>query len=330
MNVGRRGFCQTAWAALAVGATPFSRAADDASGWPGRPLRIVVGFPPGQSSDILARIYAEELGKELGESVIVENRPGAAATIAAEHVARSPADGYTILCGSTGPIAIAPNLYSHLHYDPVRDFEPIGTGGIVPMVLVVAAGSPFKTLAELIEAGRAENGASINYGSSGAGGTAHLTMELFKLQSGTKFTHVPYKGSSPMLTDLMNRSIQVAFDTTGGTQSMLRSGSLRALGVGTTFRLTDLPNVPAIGETLPGFDASAWGIYLVPKGTPAPIVAKLSAALARVNAKRETKDRLATLSMLVSDRPTSELKPFIQREIAVWGKAVKVSGATVE
>jgi tripartite-type tricarboxylate transporter receptor subunit TctC len=233
-------------------------------------LRIVVGFPPGQSSDILARIYAEQLGKELGESVIVENRPGAAATIAGEHVARSPADGYTILCGSTGPIAIAPNLYSHLHYDPVRDFEPIGTGGIVPMVLVVDASSRFKNLAELIEAGRAENGASINY------------------------------------------------------------GSLRALGVGTAFRLTDLPNVPAIAETLPGFDASAWGIYLVPKGTPAPIVAKLSAALTRVNAKRETKDKLATLSMLVSDRPTSELKPFIQREIAVWGKAVKVSGATVE
>jgi tripartite-type tricarboxylate transporter receptor subunit TctC len=330
MNSTRRFAFQTVVALLALSTITGAGAAEDPARFPSRPLRIVVGFPPGQSSDIVARLYADALSKALDQSVIVENRPGGAATLAADYVARAPADGYTIYYGSTGPMAIAPNLYPRLPYDPIKDFEPVGTGGVVPMVLVVAADAPYRTLADLVAAGRGDKGSSINYGSSGSGGTAHLTMEMLKLASGTKFTHVPYKGSSAVLTDLMGHSVQVAFDTTGGTQSFLRSGTLRALGVGTTFRLADMPDVPSISESFPGFQAAAWGVFAVPKGTPAPIVQKLTTQFDALNAAPALKEKLATQSMVISSTPTSEMKPFMQREIETWGKAVKASGATVD
>lgn len=328
MIMNRRIICAALGVGLALGATSFAGAQD--AQWPSRPLRIVVGFPPGQSSDIIARVYADELARSLGQAVIVDNKPGAGATLAAEFAARSPADGYTIYYGSSGPLAIAPNLYTKLKYHPLRDFEPVGTGGLVPMVLVVSANSPYKTIGDLLSAGRGDNGASINYGSAGSGGTSHLAMELFKTASGTKFTHVPYKGSVQSLTDLVGNYIQVALDTTGATLPHLRSGNVRALAVGTSFRLPDMPNVPTIAESVPGFEATAWGMYLVPKGTPDLIVKRLSAEFQRLNGLPAIKDKLATQGIVVSNRPASELKPFMERELATWGKAVKESGATVD
>ena len=298
--------------------------------WPSKPLRIVVRFPPGQSSDIIARLYAFELSKSLGQPVTIENKPGAGATLAAEFAALSPADGYTIYYGSSGPLAIAPNLYTKLKYQPLRDFDPVGTGGIVPMLLMVSANSPYKTIGEVIAAGRTENGSSINYGSAGSGGTSHLAMELFKTASGTKYTHVPYKGSVQSLTDLVGNNIQVALDTTGAAMPFIRSGNLRALAVGTSFRLPDMPNVPTIAESLPGFEAIAWGMFLVPKGTPELIVKRLNTEFENLNAMPIIKEKLAIQNIVVSNRRTSELKQFMERELVTWGKAVKESGATVD
>lgn len=313
---------------LILGASPFAGAQE--AQWPSRPLRMLVGYPPGQSSDIIARLYAHELSLSLGQSVVVENKPGAGAMLAAEQAARSPADGYTIYYGSSGPLAIAPNLYKNIKYDPLKDFEPVGSGGIVPMVLVVNADSPYKTLADLLAAGRGPKGDAINYGSAGSGGTSHLAMELFKMASGVKFTHVPYKGSVKALTDLAGNSVQVALDTTGATLPLLRSGMLRALAVGTATRLPEMPNVPTIAETLPGFEASAWGMYLVPNGTPEPVVRKLAAEFDRLNNLPAIKEKLATQGIIVSDLPPSKLKPFMQQQLAIWGNAVKVSGAKID
>jgi tripartite-type tricarboxylate transporter receptor subunit TctC len=328
MTFCRRAFCSVLGAGIAAGAVPFATAQE--APWPSKPLRLLVGFPPGQASDILARVYADELTKTLGQSVVVENKPGAGATLAAELAARAPADGYTLYYGSSGPLAIAPHLYSKIRYDPLRDFEPVGTAGIVPMVLLVNANSPYKTIGELLAAGRGPEGSRINYGSAGSGGTSHLAMELFKTASGVKFTHVPYKGSVQSMTDLAGNSIQVALDTTGASLPFVRSGNLRVLAVGTSFRLPDMPNVPTIAESVPGFEATAWGMYLVPKGTPEPIVKRLVAEFDRLNALPMIKEKLALLGVLVSTRPYSDLKPFMERELVTWGKAVKVSGAKVD
>ena len=313
---------------LVLSTALFSQAQE--APWPSKPIRIVVGFPPGQSSDIIARLYAVELSKSLGQPVTIDNKPGAGATLAAEFAARAPADGYTIYFGSSGPLAIAPNLYTKLKYQPLSDFEPVGTGGVVPMLLLVSANSPYKTIGDVIAAGRNDNGASINYGSAGSGGTSHLAMEMFKTASGAKYTHVPYKGSVQSLTDLVGNSIQVALDTTSAAMPLIRSGNLRALAVGTSFRLPDMPNVPTIAESLPGFEATAWGMFLVPKGTPELIVKRLNAEFESYNARPIIKEKLAIQGVVIANRRASELKQFMERELITWGKAVKESGATID
>ena len=320
--------CAAIGAGLALGAASLALAQD---AWPSRVMRMVVGTTPGQASDILARVYADELAKSLGQAMIVDNKPGAGGTIAAEFAARSPADGYTIYFGSSGPLVIAPHLYSKIRYHPVSDFEPVGDLGVTPMVLVVGANSPYKTIGDLIAAGRGEKGSSINYGSTPSGNTQHLAMELFKAATGTKFTQVPYKGSVESITGLLGNFVEVSIDTTTATLAYLRSGKLNALAVSTRSRLPDIvPNVPAIAETVPGFEAVAWSLYLVPKGTPDPIVKRLGVEFQRLNALSAMKDRLTAMGVVASNRPAAELKPFIERELAVWGKAVKLSGAVIE
>jgi len=297
--------------------------------WPSKPLRVMVGFPPGQASDIIARAYAEELGKRLGQPVTVENRPGAGATIAAEAAARSPADGYTIYYGSSGPLAIAPRMYTKLNFDPIKDFEPVAMAGIVPFVLVVPVDSPFRTMADVLAAGRGAEGVRINYGSAGQGSTSHLVMEMLKAEAGLKFTHVAYKGSVPALNDLIGGSTQVSLDTVSSVLPHLRSGRLRALGVSTAARLPDFPDVPAIAESVPGYEAVAWGMWAVPTGTPLPIVERLAKEFVDITQSPVVQQRLAAAGISVAERPREQLKPFMEAELDRWGKAVKASGATI-
>lgn len=313
-----------------LGLLPLSlRAQTDTGSWPSRPIRIFVGFPPGQASDIIARAYADELAKRLGQPVIVENRPGAGATIAAEAAARSPADGYTIYYGSSGPLAIAPNMYAKLNFDPIRDFEPVAMAGIVPFVLVVPTDSVFKNLEELLAAGRGPNGAAINYGSAGQGSTSHLVMEMLKADAGLKFNHVAYKGSVPALNDLIGGSTQVSLDTVSAVLPLIKSKRLRALGVSTAKRLPEFPDVPAIAELVPGYDAVAWGMWAVPTGTPVPIIERLVNEFAQINQTSSVQQRLAAAGISLAERPRAQLKPFMQAELERWGRAVKVSGATL-
>jgi tripartite-type tricarboxylate transporter receptor subunit TctC len=297
--------------------------------WPSRPLRVLVGFPPGQASDIIARAYADELSKRLGQPVTVENRPGAGATIAAEAAARAPADGYTVYYGSSGPLAIAPRMYSKLGFDPIKDFEPVAMAGIVPFMLVVPTDSPFKTVADVIAAGRAPDGVKINYGSAGQGSTSHLVMEMLKVEAGLRFTHVAYKGSVAALNDLIGGSTQVSLDTVSSVLPHLKSGRLRALGVSTAKRLPEFPDVPAIAESVPGYEAVAWGMWAVPTGTPLTIVERLARAFAEATQTPVVQQRLAAAGISVAERPRGQLKPFMEAELERWGRAVKASGATI-
>ena len=310
-----------------LSAMPLSSRAQSDAAFPSRPMRVLVGFPPGQASDIIARAYAEELSRRLGQPVVVENRPGAGATIAAEAAARSPADGYTIFYGSSGPLAIAPGIYPKLNFDPVKDFEPIAMAGIVPFVLVVNANSPMRTLADAITAGRGPNAASISYASGGNGSTSHLVMEMLRSGANLGYTHVPYKGSIPAINDLIGGAVQITMETLSTTMPHIRSGRLRALAVSTAKRLPELPDVPAIAEVVPGYEAVAWGLFLAPAGTPTAIVDRLAAEFDQVNRMPAIKERLAQNGITLVDRPRAELKPWVASEVDRWGKAIKASGA---
>jgi tripartite-type tricarboxylate transporter receptor subunit TctC len=310
-----------------LSAMPLSSRAQSDAAFPSRPLRVLVGFPPGQASDIIARAYAEELSRRLGQPVVVENRPGAGATIAAEAAARSPADGYTIFYGSSGPLAIAPGIYPKLNFDPVKDFEPIAMAGIVPFVLVVNANSPMRTLADAITAGRGPNAASISYASGGNGSTSHLVMEMLRSGANLGYTHVPYKGSIPAINDLIGGAVQITMETLSTTMPHIRSGRLRALAVSTAKRLPELPDVPAIAEVVPGYEAVAWGLFLAPAGTPNAIVDRLAVEFDQVNRMPAIKERLAQNGITLVDRPRAELKPWVASEVDRWGKAIKASGA---
>lgn len=310
-----------------LSAMPLSSRAQSDAAFPSRPLRVLVGFPPGQASDIIARAYAEELSRRLGQPVVVENRPGAGATIAAEAAARSPADGYTIFYGSSGPLAIAPGIYPKLNFDPVKDFEPIAMAGIVPFVLVVNANSPMRTLADAIAAGRGPNAASISYASGGNGSTSHLVMEMLRSGANLGYTHVPYKGSIPAINDLIGGAVQITMETLSTTLPHIRSGRLRALAVSTAKRLPELPDVPAIAEVVPGYEAVAWGLFLAPAGTPNAIVDRLAVEFDQVNRMPAIKERLAQNGITLVDRPRAELKPWVASEVDRWGKAIKASGA---
>ncbi len=310
-----------------LSAMPLSSRAQSDAAFPSRPLRVLVGFPPGQASDIIARAYAEELSRRLGQPVVVENRPGAGATIAAEAAARSPADGYTIFYGSSGPLAIAPGIYPKLNFDPVKDFEPIAMAGIVPFVLVVNANSPMRTLADAITAGRGPNAASISYASGGNGSTSHLVMEMLRSGANLGYTHVPYKGSIPAINDLIGGAVQITMETLSTTMPHIRSGRLRALAVSTAKRLPELPDVPAIAEVVPGYEAVAWGLFLAPAGTPNAIVDRLAVEFDQVSRMPAIKERLAQNGITLVDRPRAELKPWVASEVDRWGKAIKASGA---
>ncbi|MFO1282755.1 MAG: tripartite tricarboxylate transporter substrate binding protein [Burkholderiales bacterium] len=323
----RRTFVAAASALLVVAAAPASLAQ---APWPAKPVRIVVPFPPGGTTDILARAAALKMTEAWKEQAVVDNRPGAGGNIGAELVARAPADGYTLLMGTVGTHAINASLYAKMPFDPIRDFAPVILVAAVPNVMVVHPSVPASTVTEFIAWAKANPG-KVNFASSGSGTSIHLAGELFKTQTGLAMTHVPYKGSAPAIADLVGGQVQVMFDNLPSALPQIRAGRLRALAVTSAQRASALPEVPTVAESgLPGFEASSWFGLLSPAGTPREVVQKVNSEIARWLATPEAKEKLASQGAIAAGGTPEDFVAHIAAESAKWQKVVRESGAKVD
>ena len=312
-------------AALGLQAAPLS-----AQDYPNRPITLIVPFPPGGSTTIVGRIVADKMSEALGQSIVVDNRGGAGGTIGTRTVAKSPPDGYTILLGYTGTLAIGPSLYGNAGYDPRKDFEPIGRIGTAPNTLVVHPSMPVHSVAELIAYAKANPG-KVNYGSAGIGTVSHVCGEYFATVAGVKITHVPYKGTGPAIIDLLGGHIPMAFAPVPATHENAKSGRLRMLAVTSAVRSSLLPDIPTIAETaLPGFEAVLRYGLVAPPGTPRAIIDKLNAALNSALTSEEIRARLAIEGAEPLPSTPAEYGADIDREETQWSKVVKASGAKAE
>lgn len=291
--------------------------------YPAKPLRFVVPFAAGGGSDLVARTVAARLHGELGQPVVVDNRPGAAGAIGAEAVARAGADGHTLLLGSNGPLAINPALQTKLPYDPIRDFAPVALVTIMPFVLVTHPSLPVKNVRELVALAKARPN-ELNYGSPGNGSTTHLANELLKAMTGIKVTHIPYKGVAPAATDLVSGQVQMMAGDLSTLLPHVNSGRMRALAVTAARRSSLLPGVPTVAESgVPGYDASGWFGVLVPAGTPQPVVERLHAAIQRGIDSAEARERLGALGGEVATGTPEQFGAHIRSEGAKWGKVIR-------
>lgn len=312
--------------AAALAAAPLAAWA----AFPARPLRLVVPFPAGGAADLMARGLAQHLGEQLGQQVVIDNRGGAGGTVACEIVARAPADGYTLLFGTMGTQAINPALYSKLRYDPLKDFAPIALTHITPRVLVVGSSVKARTVGELIALARAKAG-ELTYGSACNGSSSHLSGALFESLAGVDLVHVPYKGSAPLLTDLLAGRVDATFDSFTVYEEHIKSGRVRALAVTSRMRMAALPQVPTLAEAgLPGYEVSNWLGVLAPAGTPKEVVAALHAAVIRAMADAGMKRQLTALGIEPATSTPDEFSALIRSEIPRWARLVKASGAMVE
>jgi tripartite-type tricarboxylate transporter receptor subunit TctC len=313
--------------AAAMAVAPFASAA---AAYPNKTITIIVPFAAGGTTDILARVVGQALGKELGQAVVIDNRAGAGGNVGAQLAARAAPDGYTLFMGTVGTHAINQSLYKKLPFDPIKDFAPLTRVAMVPNVLVTNPGKPFKTVTELVAYAKAHPG-KVNFGSSGSGSSIHLSGELFKTMAKVDMVHVPYKGSAPAETDLLGGQIDIMFDNMPAAIESIRAGRLRPLAVTTAKRSPELPNVPTIAEAgVPGYEATSWFGMFAPAATPAPIVAQLNTALVKVLADPEVKKKLAQQGAEpVSEKP-EQFAAFIASETAKWSKVVKASGATAD
>jgi tripartite-type tricarboxylate transporter receptor subunit TctC len=304
--------------------------AQGAANYPNKPIRIVVPFPPGGATDILARAIGFELQKAWGQSVIIENKPGAGGNTGADLVAKSAPDGYTLVMATVGTHAINMSLYAKMPYDAVKDFEPVVLVAGVPNLLVVHPSVNAKSVRELTALAKAQPG-KLNVASSGNGTSIHLAAELYKQMAGVDILHVPYKGSSPAVADLLGGQVQMMFDNMPVSLPHVKAGKLRALAVTSMTRSAALPDVPTMDEEgLKGFDATSWFGLLAPAGTPKDIVAKLNAAAVKALASPEMRERLAAQGADPVGNTPDQFAAFIKAEIDKWAKIVKASGARVD
>lgn len=328
MQASRRLVLAGIAAAAATALAPFAAHAQAA--YPTKPVTIVVPFAAGGTTDILARVIGQALNKELGQQVIVDNRAGAGGNIGAALAAKAPADGYTLFMGTVGTHAINQSLYKKLNFDPIKDFQPLTRVAMVPNLLVANPGKPYKTVKELIAYAKANPG-KVNFGSSGSGSSIHLSGELFNSLAKVDMIHVPYKGSAPAVTDLVAGQIDIMFDNMPSAIQHVRSGRLKAIAVTTAKRSPELPDVPTIAEAgVPGYEATSWFGMFAPANTPAPVVAKLNAALVKVLANPETKKKLAEQGAEPYSEKPEQFAAFIAAETAKWSKVVKDSGASAD
>lgn len=316
--------------ASALGALP-GLAWSQAEKWPARPVRVLVGFPAGQATDIIARTYCDELGKDLGHNFVVENRPGAGSMVAAQMLVKAPPDGYTLMWGGSGNLGIAPYLYKAPGYSPVNDFETIMVTGVVPMLLVVRADSELKSVSDLLRAVRSR---TMTYGSGGNGVTNHLATELLKMTAKVNIEHVPYKGDAPALQDLIGGQFPFMFASLPACIGHIRSGRLRALATSTRTRLAapdDLREVPAVAETVPGFECVAWTALVAPAGLAADVRNTLASAVQKINEREAIRARFVQMGNYVDATMTAERsKAWIRSEGEKFSQIIAAAKITVE
>ena len=326
MMITTRDFLRLLAGSAAGLALPAARADE----FPSRPIRLIVGFPPGQGSDSIARAVAQRMQAAMGQTWIVENRAGASGSLAQQTAALAAPDGHTLLLTSAGPMAVNQGVYEKLPYDPVKDYATVGGISTFPMVLVAHPSFPAHSVAELVALAKAKPG-EINYASSGAGLTAHMSMELLSLAAGIKLTHVPYKGTALAFNDVLSGRVSVMFETPIAVLPMVRDGRLRALAVGGRARLASLPEVPTVAEAgYPNFLASSWTALVAPAKTPAPVLAKLSDVLAKVVAAPGMRSYLAGLESEAMPMSPAQLDVFLRQEIDKWSSTARRAGVRLE
>jgi tripartite-type tricarboxylate transporter receptor subunit TctC len=309
--------------ALPLAAWPLAHA----QAWPQKPVRVVVTFAPGGSSDIVARLLQPGLQDKLGQPVIVDNKPGAGGTIGGADVAKSAADGYSFMLSNTAPISISPFMLDNPSYDPVKSFAHVGYIGSVPNVFVVHPSVPAKTLTELVAWIRAQS-KPVNYGSGGVGSIGHIVGELFKKEYKLNMEHVPYRGSSPMHTDLLGGTLQFAIDTLTQNVPYIKDGKLKGVAVTSRARMALAPDLPTVGEAgFPKLLAENFLGLSAPAGVPADVQAKVHAALADVLARPDIIKRLEDMGIGLQKMSSAEFTAFVTKQVAEWGPAVKASGA---
>lgn len=316
--------------AVVLGAGLLGGTSALAQAYPTKPVTIIVPFAAGGTTDILARIIGQALTAELGQSVVVDNRAGAGGNIGGQAAAKATPDGHTLFMGTVGTHAINASLYKKMPFDPVKDFAPLTRVANVPNLLVANPAQPYKSVKDLIAYAKANPG-KVNFGSSGNGSSIHLSGELFKSLAKVDMQHVPYKGSSPAVTDLLGNQIGIMFDNMPSAIQHVRSGSLVPLAVTTAKRSPELPSVPTIAEAgVPGYEATSWFGMFAPAGTPAPVLAKLNAAIVKVLAQPDVKNKINEQGAEVYSETPEQFAAFIQAESVKWGKVVKESGASLD
>lgn len=314
----------------ALATVPVLMSASRAYGqaFPSRPLHMIVGFPPAGPNDIVARIVAQKLGDALGQTVVVENRPGAAGNIGTELVARAAPDGYTLLMGSAGPQAINPAVYKNLPFDVLRDLVPIALVAQVPSALVVNASLPVRSVPELIELAKQQPG-KLNFGSSGSGSTLQLSAELFALSAGIKLVHVPYKGTAPAVADVAGGQTEMIFAAIPSVLPLVKAGKLRMLAVTTRNRSAAVPDVPTIAEAgLPGFEVTPWFGVFGTAGTPRPIVQRLNVEIRKVVDRPDVQEALGKQGAEAMSGTPEEFEAMLKAEMSKWARVVKEVGIT--
>jgi tripartite-type tricarboxylate transporter receptor subunit TctC len=321
-----RGRVVVCFAAVLLAATPLAHAQED---YPSKPVKMIVPYPAGGTADTLPRILGERLREKWGQPIVVENRSGAGGNIGAEAVARAEADGYTLLASPPAPIAVNQSLYKKLAFDPAT-LVPVTVMAAVPNVLVVHPSVTAKSVQELIAFAKA-NPRKLNYASQGSGTTSHLTANLFQSMANVELVHVPYKGTAPALTDLLGGQVDLMFDNLGSSLAHIRTGKLRALGVGSVKRVASLPDVPTIAESgLPKFQSVTWFAIMAPPKTPAAIVTRISTAVSDVLKHPDVIKRFEELSAEPVGGTPAETAAFIQEEVVRWREVIRTAGVTVE
>ena len=308
-----------------------SQASPQALGnWPTKPIRLVVPFPAGGGTDIIAREASQRVSRATGWNFVIDNRPGAGGNLGVDAVAKAPADGYTIVIGQTSNIAINPTLYSKLPYDPVKDLTPVVLLATAPLVMVTGAGTPYKTLADVVGVARAKPG-HLNFASPGNGTVAHLTGELFQKAAGIKAQHVPYKGSSQAMGDVIAGTVEIYLSSVPTMIGQIKQGKVRPLVVTSAKRVDDIPDVPTINESgYKGFDAVTWFGLLVPTGTPKEVVARINAEFNKALKQPELSKRLSDEGADIAGGTPEQFAALIKDDIPRWGKVVRESGAKVD
>ena len=298
--------------------------------WPSKPINYIVPFPAAGTTDILARLIGQKLGTVLDTTIVIDNKGGAGGSIGSEIASRAPADGYTLLGGTISSHAINVSLYPKLGYDPVKSFAPVVLIGSNPVVLIVKADSPYKTLQDVLVAAKAKP-KTITSASAGNGTSQHMTLELLAFRTGSQFIHVPYKGSGPAIQDVIGGQVDMMFDTTVVAGPHIQSGKVRAIAVSSARRLESLPNVPTIAESgVPNFEVVSWQGIFVPAGVPKPIVDRLHMEIMKILQTTEMQDRLKSLGMQPSAMTPEQVSSFQKAEVEKWAQVIKAAGIKLE